>query len=125
MADWTQEEKLLRSQNVNEEIITHIYEFSLHQFNSDRNYYLHKDELSSDNDFCENYDLDAKLDFLDNVENTALLKALGMLKLSDLELIMLTTKGYTEKEIAIKYGQTQSNISQKITRIKKYLKKFL
>lgn len=125
MADWAEEEKLLHSQNVSEEMITQMYEFSLHQFNSDRNYYLHKEELASENDLSEEIDLEKGLSFLDTVENPALLKALGTLKYSDLELIILKTKGFTEKEIALRYNQTQQNISKKISRIKKYLKKFL
>lgn len=125
MAEWTQEEKLLRLQNISEDVIKQIYEFSLQQFNSDRNYYLHKEEFSSDDDLGEDMDLEANLSFLDNVENPVLIKALGTLKVSDLELIMLTAKGYTEKEIAAKYLQTQQNISKKVARIKKYLKKFL
>lgn len=123
--DWQREEKLLRSQNVSEEVIAEIYQFSLEQFRSNRNYYLHKEEFASAESLSEEMNLEANLDFLENVENPALLKALSKLKLSDLELIMLITKGYTEKEIAEKYEQTQQNISKKLTRIKKYLKKFL
>lgn len=124
-ADWQREEKLLRSQNVSEEVIGDLYRFSLEQFRSNRNYYLHKEEFASAETLSEEMDLEANLDFLENVENSALLKALSKHKLSDLELIMLLTKGYTEKEIALQCGQTQQNISLKIVRIKKYLKKFL
>lgn len=125
LADWAEDEKLMRAHDASEEFIAEMYDFSLKQFNSTRNYYLHKEEFSSENELSEDIDLEANLSFLDTVENPALIKALGSLKLSDLELIILITKGYTEKEIALKYGQTQQNISLKIVRIKNYLKSFL
>lgn len=124
-ADWQREEKLLRSQNVSEKVIKEIYQFSLEQFRSNRNYYLHKEEFSDELDISEEMNLEANLSFLDNIENPALLKALGTLNYKDLELVIMSTKGYTENEIAIKCGQTQPNISKKLARIKKYLKKFL
>ena len=119
LAEWKKEENILRSQNVSEDIMKQIYDFSWKQFKSDRNYYLHKEEVSRETDLSVEMDLDENLSFLDNVENPMLLKALGTLNYNDLEIIMLSAKGIKEREIAERKGQSQSNISQKITRDRK------
>lgn len=125
MAEWTNEEKLLRSQNASDELIEEIYRFSLSQFNSYRRYYRHKEDLNESYELGQEQELDNGFDFLETIDNPVLLKGLLKLKKQDLELIILYAKGYTEKEIALKYGHSQPNISKKLARIKKYLKNIL
>ena len=62
--------------------------------------------------------------WLESVSDTELYAKLAMLSAEDLELLTLyAIDGYTQTEVALLLGQSQSVISRKISRIKKFLKK--
>ncbi len=68
---------------------------------------------------------DVRFSWLNEITDLLLLDRLH--QLSEQELTILTLyaiEGKSQREIAIQYGFSQQNLSQKIARIKKFLKKF-
>ena len=59
---------------------------------------------------------------VEEIEDAQLLNKLRRLSRADLELLTLLMEGYKQPQIAQLQGCSQSNISQKITRIEKLLK---
>lgn len=125
-ADWAEDKKLLQSENASEELIEEIYQVSLGQFNSDRNYYLHKEEFSSEDELSEEIDLDENLDFIDKIENGQLLSVLRVLTRDELNIIRLHyEKKLSLLEISYSLGQRYDKIQKKLYRAKNKIKKNL
>lgn len=126
LVDWQQEETLLRSQKVSEEIIAEMYRFSLEQFRSNRNYYLHKEEFASADALSEEIDLEANLDFLDSIENMTLLTGLMSLSKDELSIIKLhCVEKLSLSKIADMKKEKYDTIQKRFYRAKSKLKKYL
>ena len=64
--------------------------------------------------------------WLDTIEDPALLKRLRKLPQKDLKLLQfLVLEGHTQEELAQKWHCSQSSISKRFLRIKKFLRNFL
>lgn len=64
--------------------------------------------------------------WIDEIEDERVAAALKRLNESDTEFItLLIVDGYTQDELASKYGVHKSNISRRYTRIKNFIKSFL
>ena len=139
MAEWKAQEAIMRQHGMDEKAISALFDHDFKAFKAERSFYLNKEEFvpeqseaeflhthaMDESSLIEHEDMISTLDLLDQIENHALFQGLKALKQADLELFLLTSShGMTEDEIAAQFGQTQSNISQKITRIKKFLKLF-
>lgn len=133
-----------RKLGMSEEQIHAMYELDLEQFNSDRRFYSHTQELTTSM-FVEGDADDAEstlfLKFMDElsvtddnssehsrfwwveeIENPDLVSRVKMLTSDELELItMHVFEGYTQKDLSDHFGVTQQAVCKKLRRIKKFL----
>jgi len=147
---WQKYRKEYLDAGMDECSIDSLYELDKQIFNSDRRYQEHtqtipqhmffEDGAESDEsrspilkkftdsfsvDFWEGVQQNAFCWF-DDIESDDLWTGISKLSISDRELLTLRfAYGYSITEIARMRGVTQANISRKIIRIKKFLKKFL
>lgn len=126
-SEWIIQEQIMRDEGISEEIIQQLYDFSFAQFKTDRNYYLHKEEYTCITDqIDQTFDINENFNFLEQVENPELLKGLKQLSSDNYKLFYFyAVKGLSQVEIANLTNQPKQNVCNKISRIKKYLKKFL
>lgn len=146
---WDELRKAYKTAGMNEEDIQEMYGYDWEDFKRYRIYCMHNQslqgagalscnvekELESDitipakyiEAYSETFDIEdfaERYGWLDELENEPLHKALRELKEDDIELLTLwAIEGWTEKEIAEKRKISKSAISQKITRIRKLLKR--
>jgi len=131
VAKWTkwkeQEEQLLRSLEVDENIIDQLHEYDWNEFKADRRI-RRKQNVTSDNFFCSipYYDKKEILtieDLLDEIENEALLHYLSQTDRLTLTIILMKMLGYSIKEISEILEMSSSAIYLRIHRLKNKLKK--
>lgn len=132
-------------QGMTEEQIKEMYEFDLEQFNSDRRYYMHVQQLTT-SDFDEGEDDESESTLLkkhlealtvsietsnelsrywwiEEIDNPILAANIKKLTPDDLELLTLYVfDGYKQEEIANHFGVTQQAIAKKLCRIIELLK---
>jgi RNA polymerase sigma factor (sigma-70 family) len=145
------EQRQLRKQylaaGMSEEQIKEAYEFDLEWYKSRRREAVHTqkldvemDEDCNDSDglnpllskFMENFSVNdeyfasSRYGWVDEIKNEKLYLAIKSLSEYELELLtLLFIDGFSQKEIAAKYGLKKTAICMKIGRLKKNLKKFL
>ena len=139
MAEWKAQEAIMRQHGMDEKAISALFDHDFKAFKSERNFYLNKEEFvpeqseaeflhthaMDESSLIEHEDMISTLDLLDQIENHALWEGLKALKQADLELfIMAEIHGLTDAKIAALLGQSRPNITQKLSRIKKFLKIF-
>ena len=135
-----------RALGMTEEQIQAMYEFDLEQFKSDRRYAMHTQSIQvpefddidadeSDNSLLKEFfdqltcNINDSTDkprywWIEELDTPELIQAIKMLSDNDKELLTLYFfDGYSQSEIAEFYGISQKNISKKISRIKKNLRK--
>lgn len=123
-----QEEELLRSLNVDDDIILQLRQYDWEVFKADRRI-RRKQDVTSDK-FIHNipyYDKKEILsveDLLDEIENEALLQYLSQTDQLTLTILLMKMLGYTIRETSDILEINASTIYQRIYRLKKNLKKF-
>lgn len=126
--DFDYNKKTMLISGMNESNINLLYEYDYKEFKNTRNYYIHKEEYvcEYDNTLKTEDIYDNLFSIQDQIENKTLLQGLRSLKKSDYELFIdYAVNGTSIKELSHIYSQTQSNICQKIKRIKKYLREYM
>lgn len=141
-AEWKKLREEYRSAGFPEESIEAMYAFDLETFRRQRRFENHNQALPTLGDegdegrislfskfeglavsFDES-DFADRFAWVDGVSDPRLTYRLKQLKPSDLELLTLfAIEGYSQTEIARLQGCSQKNVSLKITRIKKFLRK--
>lgn len=149
-ARWSRLRVEYAANGMEESMITEMYEFDLQEFNSNRRYAEHTQAISQqifsdDGDeagedksallmkfldtftagTCDTYQLEGK-GWVDEIENERLWKGISQLSDSDKELLTLHIfHGYSITEIAQMQGVARPTVSKKLTRIKKFLQKYV
>lgn len=149
-AQWSRLRVEYAASGMDESAISALYEFDSQTFNSNRRYAEHTqavsrqtfsddgDEIGGDKSAllvkfmdsftagtCDTYRLEGK-DWVDEIENERLWKGISQLSDSDKELLTLHIfYGYSITEIAQMQGIARPTVSKKLTRIKKFLQKYL
>lgn len=130
VAKWTkwkeQEEQLLRSLDVDENIINQLHEYDWEEFKADRRI-RRKQNVTSDNFFYSipYYDKKEILtieNLLDEIENEALLYYLSQTDQTTLNIILMKMLGYSTREISDIFKISPSKIYKRIQRLRKKLK---
>ena len=127
-------------QGMTEEQIKNMYEFDLEQFNSDRRYYMHVQQLTT-SDFDEGEDDESESTLLkkhlealtvsietsnefsrywwiEEIENTNIARVIKNMPIDEIELLtMFAIEDFKQKEIAESKRVSQSAISQKLQTI--------
>ena len=145
-AEWTKMEKQLLDAGIDSEKVEEFYREELKVFGERRAYERRtqgmpvdvyedtgkeKEEDSSPlmRKFSENFSVSIdclcsadRMMWIEDIDNEALYKKLRKLSEKDLDVLtMLVMEEYTERDIAVKYGVTQSAVAQRIRKIKKIL----
>lgn len=145
-AQWNRLRVEYTASGMDESTITAIYEFDCQTFNSNRRYAEHTqaishqifsddgDEASEDKSallvkfsasFTDTYQLEGN-GWVDEIKSERLWKGVSKLSNSDKELLTLHIfYGYSITEIAQMQGIARPTVSKKLTRIKKFLQKYL
>lgn len=131
LAKWTkwkeQEEQLLRSLNVEENIINQLHVYDWEAFKADRRIRRKQnvtlDSLFYSIPYYDKKDILTVEDLLDEIENEALLYYLSQTDQTTLNIILMKMLGYSTKEISEILKISSSAIYVRIHRLKNYLKK--
>ena len=131
-----------REAGMSEEAIQEMYNFDVQVVNSEQRYYRHSKYLAfNDADTEDTHSNDryeeailmadtyretkSRFTWIGEIEDERLLSALEKLKEEDLKILTLYAyDGYTVTELSKVYGIAQQNISKRILKITKFLKKF-
>ena len=122
------EEKTLRALGVDEDKIQRLHDYDWAQFNKERQYLQRWRDEPQPEIYAEVPETEHVFTveaLLDTVEDERLF---WMLKTADpktLEMLFLKTLGYSAREIAHKTGVSEDAVNNRISRIRKKLKKFL
>lgn len=122
------EEKIMRENGIQEEIIATIRAYDRVEFNSDRRFYVHSNEIG---EFMENtkgkeqtVEVMTVLDLLNEIENRNLYHTLLALDRRVLYILLLKIHGYSTKEIARIMRLTEDAVYQRMYRLRKKLLPF-
>lgn len=120
------EEQQLRELGVDETIIQRLHTYDWEEFKSDRRFY----EKLTDIEMYPSVEERPRnphivQEFFDDIENERLLTALQTEDGKTLEILLYKLDGYTNEEIAEKYGMSANAVKLRIWKFKKRLKKFL
>jgi len=129
---WTnwkeQEEQLLRSLNVNEDIILQLRQYDWEAFKADRRIRRRQnvasEKLIHNIPYYDKKEIVTVEDLLDEIENEALLHYLSQTDQLTLTILLMKILGYTIREISDILEINASTIYQRIYRLKKNLKNF-
>ena len=123
-----------RASGMTEEQIAAIAAFDREVLRSDRRFYRHTQALCPGLDPLESVPepvcdgpedhLSGRMDWLEEIEDPALMSALRELKPEMLEFLTLYVfEGYSQPEIARKLGCTPQNISGRLVRLRRFLRR--
>lgn len=127
--EWKQEEEeQLRSLGMDEDMIQRLHTYDWEQFKQERNFYRWNASVDK-LDLWEVEDPKARMenfsDLLDCIENTRLWAALRTVDPLTLRVLASYIKGYSCKQIAKMYGLQEMAVINRISRLRKKLKKIL
>lgn len=145
---WVNLKKEYEEAGMSEEAIQKIYEFDYEQFKKQRTFCRHNQYLETEvegigdteesmNPLMLKYEekfivtakevyVESRFSWIEEIDNPELYDVIHEMKKEDIDLLtMLAIEGYTVTEIAKIQGIAQPTVTKKITRIKKYLKKFI
>lgn len=123
-----QEERKLRTLGVDENTIQQLHNYDWDMFKAERNYKLRNILIDSMSEIeaDELYELPCSVEaLLDEIENEQLHKLLKGLDFWTLQMLFYKSLGYTAKEIETKIGMPESMIHNRISRLRKKVKKLL
>ena len=122
------EEKLMRENGVDEEIIAEIRAYDRREFNSDSRFYVHSNEMAEyiENTAGKEQDIEVitVLDLLNEIESRNLYYELLALDQSVLQILLLKIQGYSTREIAQLTRLSEDAVYQRMHRLKKKLQPF-
>lgn len=122
-----QEEEQLRSLGMDEDAIQSLRIYDRDQFNQERRYIERWQEMPQATEECSpepGVQFPQTLDKLfDGIENERLLAALQAADRLTLEMLLLRMQGYSNREIAQRYGLQEMAVVNRITRLRKKIKK--
>lgn len=123
------EEKMMRECGVNESVIEKIRTYDRLEFNSDRRFYTHSQEVAT---YLENIaaneqhlEVNTITNLLDEIENESLYRALLTVDKCTLQIVLLKMQGYSTKEIASLVGLTTGAVYARLDHLRKKLKQFI
>lgn len=145
--EWSSQEKKFKAAGMSEEAIQEIWVLDYREFKSRRVFCAHNqfiDYISAESEvveegkspllekFMDRFSVidkesrpEDRYGWINEIENIELYTAIKKLKEEDIELItLLAFEGYSVVDIAILQGVSHQNVSRKMKRLKKYLKKF-
>lgn len=121
-----QEEKQLRELGMDEQAIQSLRTYDREQFNRERRYLQRWQEAPETAEECNSEP--ARLfpqtpdKLLDGIENEQLLKVLQAADRLTLEMLLLRMQGYSNREIAHRYGLQEMAVVNRIARLRKKIK---
>ena len=140
-AEWKKKEEWYRSEGMSEEAIQEMRELDWDEFKGNRIYMLHNQEMPSDGilelmsrqshgtyaaiseDQPEEL-LSGRYDWIECLDTPSLVRKIQKLSLEEKEILTMMLEGCTQTEIGKKLGYSQSNVAQKLERLKKNFKIF-
>ena len=122
------EEKLLRELGVSETVIEELRDYDWQMFKKERTYYhwnLSEEELLQHQVNLRERPLENMQQFLDDLDNQELYRALSSLDEITLQIIFYRVQKYSYQEIEILTGIKESTLSVRMSRLRKKLKNLL
>ncbi len=123
------EEKILRNYGVSEYIIEQLHTYDRAEFNSDRRFFCH---LNNVGEYIEEtvaleqpIEVDTVENMLDEIEDENLYRALLTVDKCTLQIVLLKMQGYSTKEIASLVGLTTGAVYARLDHLRKKLRKIL
>ena len=123
-----QEERKLRALGVDEDIIQQLHNYDWDMFKAERNYKSWNilmdsmSEIEAKDSYEPPYSVEA---LLDEIENEQLYRLLSGLDNWTLQMLLYKSLGYTAKEIEANIGMPESMVHNRISRLRKKVKKLL
>lgn len=121
------EETVLREHGVSECIIEEIRIYDREEFNSNRRFYRHMNDVAEYLEEMVDTEPQSEIhsveDLLDEIENESLHRVLLTVDRRTLLILLLKMQGYTTKEIAPIVGLTTGAIYARLDHLRKKLKK--
>ena len=123
-----QEERKLRALGIDEDTIQQLHNYDWDMFKAERNYKSWNilmdsmSEIEADELYEPPHSVEA---LLDEIENERLYKLLKGLDSRTLQMLLYKSLGYTAKEIEAKIGMPESIVHNRISRLRKKVKKVL
>ena len=124
---WKQYEMECRNAGMSEEAIAELREYDMEAFRKERiycmhNQYINEDELELKQE--DSYFETKRYDWINHIEDEELSKAIKKMENEKIELLtQYAFEEYTQKEIAKYFGISRSSVADRISVIKKKLKK--
>ncbi|MBD5093978.1 MAG: sigma-70 family RNA polymerase sigma factor [Subdoligranulum sp.] len=117
------EEKELRQLGMAEDAIQQLHTYDWSVFKAERNFrrwqYMSDETSLFTQMFAENFD-----NVLEGIEIDRMIRILEESDKLTLQMILLRTRGYSSREIAQKMGASELPVNNRISRLKKKIKKF-
>ena len=117
------EEKELRQLGMAEDAIQQLHAYDWSVFKAERNFrrwqYMSDETSLFTQMFAENFD-----NVLEGIEIDRMIRILEESDKLTLQMILLRTQGYSSREIAQKMGASELPVNNRISRLKKKIKKF-
>ena len=117
------EEKELRQLGMAEDAIQQLHTYDWSVFKAERNFrrwqYMSDETSLFTQMFAENFD-----NVLEGIEIDRMIRILEESDKLTLQMILLRTQGYSSREIAQKMGASELPVNNRISRLKKKIKKF-
>ena len=121
-AEWRNLRREYEQAGMDPDTVETLYRFDLDEFRSRRRYETWTQPMP---DRCFPEDHVGAASWLDTIEDPTLLTGLRKLTQKDLKLLQfLVLEGHTQEELAQKWHCSQSSISKRFLRIKKFLRNF-
>ncbi len=123
--EWQKKQELMKSAGMSDDDIKKIYDFDWSWFKSIRSYQSHTINLNISHIPDDRTDFEKNLEFMEQIENKTLLKAIKSLSQKDLNLlIQIVVEDKNQSEIAKDSGIYRSSIHYQLKKIKKQIKSF-
>lgn len=117
-----EEEEKLRKMEFNEDKIQELRRYDKDDFLKDRNFHTHENVTSDDFFIVQSFNINKEVnsieEFLDDIENEALLEILKQQDKKTLNILLMKLNGYTVKEISEILQININTIYYKIKKIK-------
>ena len=117
------EEKELRQLGMAEDAIQQLHTYDWSVFKAERNFrrwqYMSDETSLFTQMFAENFD-----NVLEGIEIDRMIRILEESDKLTLQMILLRTRGYSSREIAQKMGASELPVNNRISRLKRKIKKF-
>lgn len=124
---WKQhEEEQLRELGVDEDVIQRLHTYDWEQFRQERRFFRWMDTTEELDQYEAQESTETPIDavgFLDGIEDVRLWKVLQQTDPDTLEMLVCRMNGFSYKKIGEKYGLQEMAVINRISRLRKNLKK--